>query len=47
LGAEDAISFEVQPAIVQDATCAYRNDHGLVRVAQGSYLNQRRAVLSR
>jgi lipopolysaccharide transport system ATP-binding protein len=47
LGAEDAISFEVQPAIVQDATCAYRNDHGLVRVAQGSYLNQRRTVLSR
>ncbi len=47
LGVEDAISFEVQPAVVQDAMCAYRNDHGIVRLAQGSYLYQRTASLTR
>lgn len=45
LEAEDVISFEVQPAIVESAMCAYRNDHGLVRLAQGSYLTQANAML--
>lgn len=35
LEAEDALAFEVQPAIIRDAMWAYRADHGLVRLAQG------------
>jgi lipopolysaccharide transport system ATP-binding protein len=35
LESEDALSFEVQPAIVKDAMWAYRKDHGVVRIANG------------
>lgn len=38
LEAEDALAFEVQPAIVRDAMWAYRPDHGLVRLADGGRL---------
>ncbi|MEO0853836.1 MAG: ABC transporter ATP-binding protein [Cyanobacteria bacterium J06648_11] len=40
LAAEDAISFEVHPAIVQSAMWAYRPDHGIVRLAQAGSLMQ-------
>ncbi|MBE9031002.1 ABC transporter ATP-binding protein [filamentous cyanobacterium LEGE 11480] len=46
LEAEDALSFEVQPAIVENAMWAYRNDHGLVRLSQGSRLNQDTPILT-
>jgi lipopolysaccharide transport system ATP-binding protein len=35
LESEDALSFEVQPAIIKDAIWAYRKDHGIVRIADG------------
>jgi lipopolysaccharide transport system ATP-binding protein len=35
LESEDALLFEVQPAIVKDAMWAYRKDHGIVRIANG------------
>ncbi len=33
LEAEDALKFEVHPAIVNQAMWAYRNDHGVVRIS--------------
>jgi lipopolysaccharide transport system ATP-binding protein len=38
LQAEDAMKFEVHPAIVQEAMWAYRPDHGIVRLAQAGRL---------
>ena len=40
LAAEDAIAFDVHPAIVQSAMWAYRPDHGIVRLAQAGHLVQ-------
>jgi lipopolysaccharide transport system ATP-binding protein len=39
LEAEDVLQFEVQPAIIQDAMWAYREDHGIVRLAQGCQIS--------
>jgi lipopolysaccharide transport system ATP-binding protein len=39
LEAEEVLSFEVQPAIVKDAIWAYRQDHGIVRVADGAVVS--------
>ncbi|MEB3360450.1 MAG: ABC transporter ATP-binding protein [Synechococcales bacterium] len=39
--AEDALTFEVHPAIVQDAMWAYRPDHGIVRLSQSGTLKLR------
>ncbi len=35
LEAEDALAFELYPAIVRDGMWAYRPDHGVVRIANG------------
>lgn len=38
LEAEDVLSFEVHPAIVQNAMWAYRGDHGIVRLSHAGRL---------
>jgi lipopolysaccharide transport system ATP-binding protein len=38
LEAEDVVSFEVHPAIIQNAMWAYRSDHGIVRLSQAGRL---------
>ncbi len=40
LEAEDALCFEVHPAIIQDAMWAYRHDHGIVRISNGCQISQ-------
>jgi lipopolysaccharide transport system ATP-binding protein len=32
------VSFEVHPAIIQNAMWAYRSDHGIVRLSQAGRL---------
>ncbi|MEM1394497.1 MAG: Wzt carbohydrate-binding domain-containing protein, partial [Cyanobacteria bacterium P01_H01_bin.150] len=39
LEAEDVFSFEVHPAIIQDAMWAYRHDHGIVRISNGCQIS--------
>jgi lipopolysaccharide transport system ATP-binding protein len=39
LESEDALSFQVQPAMVKDAMWAYRKDHGIVRIANGGTIS--------
>ncbi|MEO1428990.1 MAG: ABC transporter ATP-binding protein [Cyanobacteria bacterium J06632_19] len=39
LEAEDAFSFTVHPAVIQDAMWAYRHDHGIVRISNGCQIN--------
>ena len=38
--AENALSFEVHPSIIQDAMWAYRHDHGIVRISNGCQITK-------
>jgi lipopolysaccharide transport system ATP-binding protein len=40
LEAEEALAFEVQPAIVRDAMWAYRKDHGIIRLSDGGIISK-------
>jgi lipopolysaccharide transport system ATP-binding protein len=40
LEAEDALMFEVYAAMIRGAACAYRSDHGIVRICSGGQVHQ-------